>query len=499
MEKPSSWLSRPPRISGYRTHPGIRHYSRLQTKPTAFLHPQDLYPEAQIKYVKNRFNVHSQTLMHLCDGMHLFSRQLPNMGTPYISRLVYDIQAFSVFLLHGGRVSGGICSRLFNEEQFIEIVFCAVDSTFQTRGYGRLVMNYLKLYLQNMEIYDLLTCADNEAVTYFRKQGFNKHEILINPSRWVGCIKDYDGITLVHCKIRPDVDYLHFPISLRKQQIIFEQKTGVILTANQRNPLYDISPPKKPCVVSVDSIDLIQPKTQIPQFYHPSKTAEIERKDSINQMQEIMKKLTPKFLAFPQAPTFVNVSIPEILESYRPSSSIAINTNKISNKKKNSKNTDSNSNDNESDYNENSAESNVSKKDIFHFNQMTALSKKKYIEEYYKKMEIFRKKFTSILNELKSDAFFSVVFSRPVTEEIAPTYFTLIKKPIDFLTIEKRLTRYTDYYKRPEIFALDINLMCENCKKFNTPDTNYYKAAVDLMKKFRQLYDEEFPEYPFQL
>ena len=145
MEKPTSWLSRPPRISGFRNHPGIRHYSRLYTKPTAFLRPKDSYPDAQIKYVKNRFNVHSQTLMHLCDGMNLFSRQLPNMGKTYISRLVFDIEAFSVFLLHNGRISGGICSRLFKKEEFIEIAFCAVDSTYQTRGYGRLIMNYLKL------------------------------------------------------------------------------------------------------------------------------------------------------------------------------------------------------------------------------------------------------------------------------------------------------------------------------------------------------------------
>lgn len=497
MEKPASWLSRPPRISGYRTHPGIRHYSRLQTKPTAFLHPQDLYPDAQIKYVKNRFNVHSQTLMHLCDGMHLFSRQLPNMGTPYISRLVYDIQAFSVFLLHGGRVSGGICSRLFSKEEFIEIVFCAVDSTYQTRGYGRLVMNYLKLYLQNIEIYDLLTCADNEAVTYFRKQGFNKHEILINPSRWVGCIKDYDGITLVHCKIRPDIDYLHFPVSLRKQQIIFEQKTGVILTANQQNPLYTMDTSQKPYNVSKSNI-LKQKNSE-----STAKIDESERKDSIYKMQEIQKKLTPKFLAFPQAPSFVNVSIPEILESYKPSSYIIQASNKSGSiKKKNAKNTSNTDSTNSSIDDEDVIESNVdhsTKKVIVHLNQMTAYSKKKFIDEYDKKMEIFRNKFFSILNELKSDSFFSVVFSRPVTEEIAPTYFTLIKKPIDFLTIEKRLTRFTDYYKRPEIFALDINQMCENCKKFNTPDTNYYKAAVDLMKKFKQLYDEEFPDYPIQI
>ena len=355
-----------------------------------------------------------------------------------------------------------------------------------------------------MEIYDLLTCADNEAVTYFRKQGFNKHEILINPSRWVGCIKDYDGITLVHCKIRPDVDYLHFPISLRKQQIILEQKTGVIITANQQNPLYNLTLSKKPCVVDLNAPKSAnKPKSIVPEELFEEDTDDVERKCSINKMQEIMKKLTPRFLAFPQAPTFVNVSIPEILDSYKPSSFLIQNggKNNIPNKTKGSKNASNaeSANDSDGENNENNSENSAIKKTIVHPSLMSSYLRKKYIDEYNKKMETFRKKFFAILNELKSDSFFSVVFSRPVTEEIAPTYFTLIKKPIDFLTIEKRLTRFTDYYKRPEIFALDINQMCENCKKFNTPDTNYYKAAVDLMKKFRQLYDEEFPDYPLQL
>jgi histone acetyltransferase len=122
--------------------------------------------------------------MMLVDAMNIFSRQLPNMGTPYIARLVFDVGGISVILLNGGRAAGGICSKVFQKEAFLEIVFCAVESQFQSRGFARLMMNYLKMYLQALEIYDILTCADNEAVTYFRKQGFNKHEILMDLQRW---------------------------------------------------------------------------------------------------------------------------------------------------------------------------------------------------------------------------------------------------------------------------------------------------------------------------
>ena len=84
----------------------------------------------------------------------LFSRQLPNMGTIYISRLVFDVEAFCVSLIHEGRAHGAICVRIFKKEEFIEISFCAVDYEYQSRGYGRLLMDFLKCYVQNIGIFD---------------------------------------------------------------------------------------------------------------------------------------------------------------------------------------------------------------------------------------------------------------------------------------------------------------------------------------------------------
>lgn len=391
----SRWRARPPEVTNRRMHPGLRHPSRLFTPPSPWERPADPYPDAQIKLVQNKFEAHSQILMHLVDGMHLFSFQLPNMGTAYIARLVFDVGAFSVLLLHNGRVAGGICSKFFIEQGFIEIVFCAVESRYQARGYGRVLMNHVKDYLQTLEIYDILTCADNEAVTYFRKQGFNKHEIMMDPKRWVGCIKDYDGITLVHCHIRGDVDYRTLPDVYKKQWEILTERTGVA-----------IQPP--------------------------------------------LQKLIPQFVPFPQSPTVVNVPIPEILKNYAP-----IGTTR---QKK---------------------------------------SQKQLTEEYNARMSELREKLLFIFNELRKNQKFLQVFGTPVTEDLAPGYFETVKRPMDLSTIEKRLYRYPDYYKRPEVFAADIKLMCDDCKLFNTPDTGYYKSAVDLMRKFTEMYDDEFPEFPF--
>ena len=90
-------------------------------------------------------------------------------------------------------------------------------------------MDFLKCYVQNIGIFDIITCADNEAVTYFQKQGFNKHEILMDPKRWVGCIKDYDGITLVHCHLRDDIVYPKYTKGLQKQIEYLKRRTKSIM------------------------------------------------------------------------------------------------------------------------------------------------------------------------------------------------------------------------------------------------------------------------------
>jgi hypothetical protein len=67
----------------------------------------------------------------------------------------------------------------------------------------------------------------HQAVTYFRNQGFNKHEILTDPKRWVGCIKDSDGVTLMDCRIHPNFDCLRFMAVLQDQREFLREKTGI--------------------------------------------------------------------------------------------------------------------------------------------------------------------------------------------------------------------------------------------------------------------------------
>lgn len=76
----------------------------------------------------------------------IFQKQLPKMPKEYIARLVYDRTHLSMAIVkHPLEVIGGITYRPFKGRQFAEIVFCAIDSTQQVKGYGAHLMSHLKV------------------------------------------------------------------------------------------------------------------------------------------------------------------------------------------------------------------------------------------------------------------------------------------------------------------------------------------------------------------
>lgn len=106
---------------------------------------------------------------------NLFQRQLPKMPREYIARLVMDRNSRGLAMIkHGYKVVAGITYRPFAHRGFIEIVFCAVSSSNQVKGYGGHLMDHFKKHIQdtydNVEYF--LTYADNYAVGYFKKQVF---------------------------------------------------------------------------------------------------------------------------------------------------------------------------------------------------------------------------------------------------------------------------------------------------------------------------------------
>lgn len=151
------------------------------------------------------------------------------MPEAYIARLVYDRAHMSIAIIKQPlEVVGGISFREFRNRKFAEIVFCAVSSDQQVKGYGAHLMAHLKDYVKaTSPVMHFLTYADNYATGYFQKQGFTK-EITLDKSIWMGCIKDYEGGTLMQCSMIPRIRYLEAGRMLLRQKETIQAKIRLL-------------------------------------------------------------------------------------------------------------------------------------------------------------------------------------------------------------------------------------------------------------------------------
>ncbi|KAG5438583.1 hypothetical protein PCANB_002688 [Pneumocystis canis] len=155
---------------------------------------------------------------------NIFQKQLPKMPREYIARLIYDRNHLSMAIIKKPlTVVGGITYRPFNHRKFAEIVFCAITSSEQVKGYGSHLMNHLKDYVKGTSpIMHFLTYADNYAIGYFKKQGFSK-DITLDKPIWIGYIKDYEGGTIMQCSMLSRVRYLESSQMLAKQRYAIQE------------------------------------------------------------------------------------------------------------------------------------------------------------------------------------------------------------------------------------------------------------------------------------
>ncbi|KAG8469806.1 hypothetical protein KFE25_006261 [Diacronema lutheri] len=170
------------------------------------------------------------TMVQLIALKNIFAKQLPKMPKEYIVRLVLDRNHYSLVCVTDGEVVGGICYRPHFTQGFAEIAFCAVTASRQVKGFGTRMMNQLKQVVKKDGIEYFLTYADNYAIGYFKKQGFNR-QVTMKRERWAGFIKDYDGGTLMECPLSEYVDYTDLP------KMIEEQRAALIaLIAERQRP-----------------------------------------------------------------------------------------------------------------------------------------------------------------------------------------------------------------------------------------------------------------------
>ena len=118
----------------------------------------------------------------------------------------YYINTYFINIGPNNKVIGGTCYRPNLENKFVEIAFLAISSLEQVKGFGTRLMNKLKDHCKKEGIRYFLTYADNNAIGYFKKQGFHKN-IKMPREQFREYIKDYDGGTLMEAEIDSKIDY----------------------------------------------------------------------------------------------------------------------------------------------------------------------------------------------------------------------------------------------------------------------------------------------------
>ncbi|EDO43844.1 predicted protein [Nematostella vectensis] len=301
---------------------------------------------------------------------NVFSYQLPRMPKEYITRLVFDPKHKTLALVKDNRPIGGICFRMFPTQNFTEIVFCAITSNEQVKGYGTHLMNHLKDYHIKHGVLNLLTYADEYAIGYFKKQGFSK-EIKIPKASYTGYIKEYEGATLMHCQVNSCIQYTEFSTIIRKQKEIV--------------------------------------------------------KKLMSRKQEQIRRVYPGLTCFKEGVRQIPVeSIPGISETgWRSSMNKSVTK--------------------EAD------------------------------------PSVLQTQLKNILTQVKNHAS-AWPFQKPVERAEAPDYYEHIKYPMDLKTMTERLK--SGYYSSKKLFVADMRRIFQNCRTYNSPDTEYYKCANTVERFF---------------
>lgn len=190
--------------------------------------------QIQFSVIYAKENYSEETQNYLLKAKELLQVQLPKMPREYILKQIFDEKHRTLCMFYEDDLIGVICFRPFYENNFTEMVFLAINFNSQIKGNGSFMVYVFKEYFKfslfnfkkglkneeesitfvdvknisytnlNIPIY-IMTYADNSAIGFFKKQGFTSN---IKFDKWVGQIKDYEGGTLVECRVFWEINYI---------------------------------------------------------------------------------------------------------------------------------------------------------------------------------------------------------------------------------------------------------------------------------------------------
>ncbi|KAJ3446931.1 hypothetical protein M0813_16272 [Anaeramoeba flamelloides] len=103
-------------------------------------------------------------------------------------------------------------------------------------------------------------------------------------------------------------------------------------------------------------------------------------------------------------------------------------------------------------------------------------------QEFYKKMTL-KNELRTLFNYLTNLPDTSI-FQEPVDAEDVPDYYTVIKNPMDFSKMKKKLEN--GEYIEKKLFIHDVQLIIDNCKKYNRKETVFYAYGENFERSFHE-------------
>ncbi|GFR29729.1 hypothetical protein TNCT_595591 [Trichonephila clavata] len=106
----------------------------------------------------------------------------------------------------------------------------------------------------------------------------------------------------------------------------------------------------------------------------------------------------------------------------------------------------------------------------------------KHMDFEGKDPEILFQKLKKILAQTKNHSC-AGPFLEPVDPDAHPKYYEMIKRPMDLKTVTQQLMKR--YYATEKLFLADMQQIFDNCKSYNSPESEYYKNACILEAFFK--------------
>lgn len=355
----------------------------------------------------------------------LFQKQLSKMPRGYILRQVFDKKHITLVILNTfDAIIGAICYRPFYHKHFIEIVFCAVDHNYQIKGIGSFMMDVLKENIKKdtVDYIEIYKSMFNAKYDQFDIENDETMTVMHGTNEIGGTINEVLGIVPYKNKHINDLNELtvYEKLPLNIYLITYADNSAIGYFKKQGFTAKLSFTDWIGHIKDYEGGTIMQSKVFWDVDY-------IHKYDLIKQMKDKLYQVLETDYGFNKTYSITDYSR---VKSYRDIPGVD-STMSIGEDKRNRNNC---------------------------LNGFIDL----------------------LISELTNDPS-SWPFLEPVNAKDVPEYYEVIKNPIDLSKISKKFV--DGVYKDLNLFISDIHLMLNNCYKFNSRETEYYKCALRLNDK----------------